>query len=51
MRLKRTRGIALLVVVTAIAIMTLFVMEFTNNARTHLDQGVNRARSQIRPLC
>ena len=41
MRLKRTRGIALLVVVTAIAIMTLFVMEFTNNARTHLDQGVN----------
>jgi hypothetical protein len=41
MKPRRTRGIALLVVVTAIAIMTIVVLEFTNNARTHLDQGVN----------
>jgi hypothetical protein len=41
MKPRRTRGIALLVVVTAIAIMTVVVLEFTNNARTHLDQGVN----------
>ncbi len=34
-------GIALLMVITAITILSLVVMEFSNSARTHMDQGIN----------
>ncbi len=40
-RARRLRGVALLVVVTAIAILSIVVLEFSSSARVHLDQGVN----------
>ena len=43
----RERGIALLMVVTAIAIMSIIALEFGNSSRTHLNQGVN-LRDDIR---
>jgi hypothetical protein len=34
-------GVALLMVITSIAILAIIVVEFANAARTHLDQGLN----------
>ena len=40
-RRGRPLGVALLMVITSIAILSIIVIEFANASRTHLDQGIN----------
>jgi hypothetical protein len=44
---RSNRGVALLMVVSAIAILALVLIEFSNSARTHMNAGVN-VRDEMR---
>lgn len=44
---RRARGVALLMVVSAIAILALVLIEFSNSSRTHMNAGVN-VRDEMR---